>query len=229
MPTENRKHVVQLIKAIVADLIPILPLNLKLIPYTRSVSYTFVLMSGKLTPKGGDRMDQIKIGKFISELRKGKNLTQEQLAEKLGVTQKSVSRWETGKNMPDLSILQPLSVELGVTVSELLDGVKSETNEKSADEAIHQIIDYSLNSKAKRIFNNKEINFITAVITTLIIMLLIIGAFVNAQTIPLVVVGLLSIIVVFRLIFGRCPSCGKLLPLFSYKMETCPFCGIKLK
>ena len=71
-------------------------------------------------------MDQIKIGKFIAELRKEKKLTQEQLAEKLGVTQKSVSRWETGRNMPDLSILQVLSAELGITVSELLDGrVKS--------------------------------------------------------------------------------------------------------
>ena len=46
-------------------------------------------------------MDQIKIGKFISELRKEKGMTQEQLAVKLGVTQKSVSRWETGKIMPD--------------------------------------------------------------------------------------------------------------------------------
>lgn len=173
-------------------------------------------------------MDQVKIGKFISELRKGKKLTQEQLAEKLGVTQKSVSRWETGKNMPDLSILQPLSAELGVTVSELLDGVKSESNEKSADEAIYQIIDYSLKSKA-RVFNNKEVNFITTVITALIIVLLIIGAVMNMQTIPLVILGLLCVIIVFCLIFGRCPSCGKILPLFSFKMKTCPFCGIKLK
>lgn len=199
------------------------------IPNTRTVSYTFVLMSGKLTLKEGDRMDQVKIGKFISELRKEKKLTQEQLAEKIGVTQKSVSRWETGKNMPDLSILQPLSAELGVTVSELLEGVKSESNEKSADEAIYQIIDYSLKSKAKRVFNHKEVNFITAVIAALIIVLLIMGAFINMQTIPLVILGLLSVILVFRLIFGRCPGCGKLLPLFSFKMMTCPFCGIKLK
>ncbi len=50
-------------------------------------------------------MNQVKIGAFISELRKEKELTQEQLGERLGVTQKSISRWETGKNMPDISLL----------------------------------------------------------------------------------------------------------------------------
>ena len=50
-------------------------------------------------------MDQEKIGKFIAELRKEKNMTQEQLAEKMGVTDKSISRWENGKTMPDISML----------------------------------------------------------------------------------------------------------------------------
>ncbi len=174
-------------------------------------------------------MDQVKIGKFIAELRKGKKLTQDQLAQKLGVTQKSVSRWETGRNMPDMSILQPLSAELGITVSELLDGAKSETNGKNADEAICRIIDYSIASKAKSVFNNRDVNFITGVIIALIVVLLIIGAFMEMRTVPLVVFGLLLIAVVFRLIFGRCPGCGKLLPLLPSKKAACPFCGIKLK
>lgn len=174
-------------------------------------------------------MDQIKIGKFIAELRKEKHLTQEQLAEKLGVTQKSVSRWETGRNMPDLSILQLLSIELSTTVPELLDGAKSETNQKSADEVIYQIIDYSVKFKEKRIFNQREINLITGVMTALIVVLLIVGAFMEMQTIPLVLIGLLSIVIVFRLIFGRCPGCGKVLPLLPSKKAACPFCGIKLK
>lgn len=67
-------------------------------------------------------MDQEKIGKFISKLRKEKNLTQEEFAEKLGVTGKSVSRWENGKCMPDLSLLIPISKELGITVNELISG-----------------------------------------------------------------------------------------------------------
>ena len=78
------------------------------------MSYHFEHKNDKLS-SGGEPMDQIKIGKFISELRKEKGMTQEQLAVKLGVTQKSVSRWETGKNMPDLSLLQLLSAELGIS------------------------------------------------------------------------------------------------------------------
>ena len=57
-------------------------------------------------------MDQVQIGKFISELRKEKGLTQEQLGERLGVTQKTVSRWENGRNMPDIAMLPILCEEL---------------------------------------------------------------------------------------------------------------------
>lgn len=71
-------------------------------------------------------MNLEKIGKFIALNRKNKGLTQEQLAEKLGVTNKTISRWETGKYMPDLSLLKPLSEELGITLNELLSGEKIE-------------------------------------------------------------------------------------------------------
>lgn len=67
-------------------------------------------------------MDQCKIGSFIAENRKQKNLTQEMLGEKLGVTNKTVSRWETGKYMPDLDTIPDLCNELGITVNELLCG-----------------------------------------------------------------------------------------------------------
>jgi transcriptional regulator with XRE-family HTH domain len=173
-------------------------------------------------------LDQIKIGKFISELRKEKGMTQEQLADKLGVTQKSVSRWETGKNMPDLSLLQVLSAELGITVSELLDGEKTEKMEKSADEAIIQIIDYSVKAKRKQIFSKRDVDFITGIIVVLVIVLLIVGGFLNAQTVPMVVLGLVVLLAIFRLFFGRCPGCGKLLPFWGAS-KSCPFCGIKLK
>lgn len=67
-------------------------------------------------------MNQEKIGNFIRELRKAKNMTQEQLAEKMGVTDKSVSRWENGKTMPDYSILKDLCDTLGITINELFVG-----------------------------------------------------------------------------------------------------------
>ena len=67
-------------------------------------------------------MNQIKIGKFIFECRKKKKMTQEQLAEKLGVSSKSISRWENGNTMPDYSLLKDLCSELDINVNELLSG-----------------------------------------------------------------------------------------------------------
>ncbi|MBS5150746.1 MAG: helix-turn-helix transcriptional regulator [Butyricicoccus pullicaecorum] len=67
-------------------------------------------------------MNQFVTGKFIAFKRKQKNLTQEQLAEKLGVSNKTISKWETGKCMPDYSIIKSLCQELEVTVAELIDG-----------------------------------------------------------------------------------------------------------
>lgn len=67
-------------------------------------------------------MDQIKIGKFISEQRKKNNLTQMQLAEKLNITDRAISKWENGKSMPDSSIMIDLCKELKISVNELLSG-----------------------------------------------------------------------------------------------------------
>ena len=65
-------------------------------------------------------MNQIKIGKFIAALRKEKGMTQEQLGEKLGVTNKTVSRWENGNYMPDVEMLSLLSEEFSVSTNELM-------------------------------------------------------------------------------------------------------------
>ena len=67
-------------------------------------------------------MNQTLTGKFIAHKRKEKNLTQEQLAEKLGVSNKTVSKWETGKCMPDYSVVKSLCKELDITLAELMDG-----------------------------------------------------------------------------------------------------------
>ena len=80
-------------------------------------------------------MDQIKMGKFIAALRKEKGLTQEKLGEKLGVTNKTVSRWENGNYMPDVEMLSLLSEEFGVSINELISGVRlaAEDFKKAAD------------------------------------------------------------------------------------------------
>ena len=81
-------------------------------------------------------MDQIKIGKFIAALRTEKGLTQEQLGEKLGVTNKTISRWENGNYMPDVEMLSLLSKEFGVTINELITGERLATEDfkKAADD-----------------------------------------------------------------------------------------------
>lgn len=90
-------------------------------------------------------MDTKKIGKYIAENRKNKNMTQEQLAEKLGVTSKTISRWENGNYMPDISMLKPLSEELGITLNDLLSGekIEKEKYQEKLEENIINTIDYS--------------------------------------------------------------------------------------
>ena len=77
-------------------------------------------------------MDQIKIGKFIAECRKKNNLTQMQLAEKLNITDRAISKWENGKGMPDSSIMLDLCNELKISVNELLSGEVLEMNNYNA-------------------------------------------------------------------------------------------------
>ncbi|MDE7425650.1 MAG: helix-turn-helix domain-containing protein [Lachnospiraceae bacterium] len=87
-------------------------------------------------------MNQLTTGKFISKKRKEKNLTQEQLAEKLGVSNKTISKWETGKCMPDYGIVKSLCEELEITIAELMDGEESEEKSVQAydDEQIMDLL-----------------------------------------------------------------------------------------
>lgn len=91
------------------------------------------------------KMDQIKIGKFIAVLRKEKGLTQEQLGEKLGVTNKTVSRWENGNYMPNVEMLLLLSKEFGVSINELISGERlaAEDFKKAADNNLVTALDNS--------------------------------------------------------------------------------------
>lgn len=74
-------------------------------------------------------MEQVRTGKFIAKKRKELNLTQEQLAERLGVSNKTISKWETGKCIPDYAVVKSLCEELKISVSELMDG--EEADDKS--------------------------------------------------------------------------------------------------
>ena len=87
-------------------------------------------------------MDTKKIGAFLKQCRKEKNLTQEQLAEKFGVSARTVSRWETGINMPDLSVLVQLAEYYDVEMRELLDGERSQTMNKDMKETLDKVAVY---------------------------------------------------------------------------------------
>ena len=100
-------------------------------------------------------MDSIKIVKFIAEKRKEKKLTQASLAEKLGVTSKTISRWENGNYMPDISLLKPLSDELGVTLNDLISGeeVDKEHYQEKLEENIISTIDYT----SKKVYEKNKV------------------------------------------------------------------------
>ena len=87
-------------------------------------------------------MDQIKIGRFIAERRKSIGLTQAQLAEKLSITDRAVSKWENGKSLPDSSIMLELCAELGITVNDLLSGevVTMENNKQEMEKRLIEMV-----------------------------------------------------------------------------------------
>jgi len=99
-------------------------------------------------------MNNFKTGALIADLRRQQNWTQSDLAQKLGVTDKAVSRWETGRGLPDISLLKPLSEILGVTVNELIIGerINPEAQTASADETILKTLLHS-NQRVNRLIN----------------------------------------------------------------------------
>lgn len=103
-------------------------------------------------------MDQIKTGQLIRQLRREKGLTQEQLAEQLGVSRRSVSRWETGSNLPDLDLLIELSDLFAVDLRGLLAGERAAREDSEGEETARRIAAYTgeekkrLNLRLHRIF-----------------------------------------------------------------------------
>lgn len=96
-------------------------------------------------------MNLEKIGKFIASARKKKKLTQEQFAIKLGINNRTISRWENGKNMPDVSLYKPLCEILEISIEELINGEKTNKNEirESVEKAIINTVDLSEKTRKK--------------------------------------------------------------------------------
>lgn len=144
-------------------------------------------------------MDQIKIGMFFRELRKEKGLTQEQLAEHLGVSRRTVSRWETGSNMPDLDILIEMADYYEVELRELLDGErKEERMDNNLEETVLKVADYSNEAKQK-ITRNMHFLFIGGLAAAVLHLLLVftdhadnfLGGFCQGITLGMMIVGVI--------------------------------------
>ena len=164
-------------------------------------------------------MNQIKIGKFIAECRKQKSLTQMQLAEKLGITDKAISKWERGIAMPDTSIMIELCDILDISVNELLSGEKiSMENNNQKNEQLFLDMAKELEKKNKTIWNAMWI-IMTVSILGLIGGLALIAFFVPEG--PWMLVAIIALCVVF---FIPCFYALKLeISVGAYKCQNCGY------
>lgn len=118
------------------------------------------------------------MGVFLKELRKEKNITQEQLAEKMGVARRTVSRWETGANMPDMDILIDISDFYGVDLREILDGErKNDHMDKETKETVLKVAEYENEGK-------KRNAVVVIVYSSLGILALLVNLFINMIEMP---------------------------------------------
>ena len=164
-------------------------------------------------------MDQIRVGRFIAECRKQKNLTQMQLAEKLGITDKAISKWERSIAMPDTSIMLELCDILGISVNELLSGEKiSMENNNQKNEQLLLDMAKELEKKNKTIWNAMWI-IMTVSILGLIGGLAIIAFFMPEG--PWMLVAIISLCVVFLI---PCFYALKLeVSVGAYKCKNCGY------
>ena len=164
-------------------------------------------------------MDQIKIGRFIAVCRKRANLTQLQLADRLGITDKAISKWERGITMPDTSIMLALCDILGISVNELLSGEKiNMENSNQKNEQLLLDMAKELEKKNKTIWSSMWAIMIVSMTA------LIAGIFIAAFLIPAGIWQLITIISVCILFLIPCFYALKLeVSVGAYKCQNCGY------
>ena len=164
-------------------------------------------------------MNQIKIGRFIAECRKKANLTQMQLAEKLGITDKAVSKWERGVAMPDTSIMLELCDILSISVNELLSGERiNMENDNQKTEQLLLDMAKELEKKNKAVWSSMWAIMIIS------ITVLIAGIFIAAFLIPEGVWQLVTILCVCVVFLITCVYAVKLeVSVGAYKCQNCGY------
>ena len=193
-------------------------------------------------------MDQIKIGKFIAACRKKENLTQMQLAEKLNITDRAISKWETGKSLPDSSIMLDLCKELKVTVNDLLSGevVTMESYNKELEKNLLETIKQK--EEADKRLLGLEV-FIGVTVTITLFVLLLVASYVQMDDWLRVLLIVLGFVIFFAGAFYavrieqvagyyECKACGhRHVPSYAAvnlachigrtRYLKCPECGKK--
>lgn len=190
-------------------------------------------------------MDTMKIGRFISESRKAHGLTQIQLADALSISDKTVSKWECGKGLPEVSLMLPLCEKLDISVNDLLSGERVDSSEyhKKAEENIMSLM--KENEENKRIFT---VSVICGVITIIAVLALILMAsFIEMPAIVRVLIIIFAVatagigigaavVLDVKAGYFECPYCKELfIPTTSEYVKgyhtltkrklTCPKCG----
>lgn len=195
-----------------------------------------------------DIMNNLQTGQFIKQLRKEKGMTQRELAEKLNVSEKTVSKWETGNGLPDTGIMLPLSKVLGITVNELLAGQRldSVNYADSAEENIKMFLQDKVSGRAKSL--TALISSVLIIISSLALIVICAG---YAQVeiwlrITLIIIGFFNIFAFTALVcilgasseIFECSECGKKFApelkayifgahTFNKRRLKCPHCGKK--
>lgn len=190
-------------------------------------------------------MDQIKIGRFIAEARRAQNLTQRQLADELGLSDKTVSKWECGKGLPEVSLMLLLCSRLEITVNDLLSGrrVSAEEYQKKAEENMMDLVRENEENKKKM-----ALSVICGIITIIAVCsLVVIASYIAMPTAARIVLILLAAAVAavgigaaamleIRAGWYECPHCGALFVptmgdyvkgyhTLTKRRLTCPDCG----
>ena len=194
-------------------------------------------------------MDQVKIGKFISNERKAKGYTQKQLSELLAISDKTISKWECGNGFPEASLLLPLCNELEITVNELLTGerISQQNYKKKAEENMVNMIREKEENKQK-ILLTTMIGVISTI--TFVTLLLVVCFYTDVITLPIKMVLMVIAISVFgvglyvamwgdrKIGYFKCRNCNELftptfmqynmgMHLLSTRYLKCPHCKTK--
>lgn len=177
-------------------------------------------------------MDLEKVGKFIRDKRKDKNLTQLELAEKIFVSEKTISKWETGKGFPDTSLMIPLCEVLEITANELLSGEEIKDDKTYKEKAEKNLIELK-DGQAK--INKHLLNMEYFIIVSAIVLFLACALIVSYCALPiyvriiLLVLGFLNILVMFivsviietKVGFYECGKCGhKYIPTYGQSINS---------